>query len=89
MNTLTAEAQEKLAGVSTATLTTQLFKRGLRNVYLQGVGRLTSHHRSMVGEAFTPRYIPAREDLDHLGMFQDYDHPQRRAIESVPEGVGC
>ena len=40
----------------------------------------------MVGPAFTLRYIPAREDLVHLGVFQDYDHPQRKAIESVPEG---
>ncbi len=40
----------------------------------------------MVGPAFTLSYIPAREDLDHLGVFQDYDHPQRKAIESVPEG---
>jgi regulator of RNase E activity RraA len=86
MITITTEAREKLADVSTATLTTQLFKRGFRNAYLQGVGRLTSHHRSMVGPAFTLRYIPAREDVDHLGVFQDYDHPQRKAIESVPEG---
>ncbi len=80
------EAKEKLAGVSTATLTTQMFKRGFRNVFLQGVGRLTSHGRSMVGEAFTLRYIPAREDLDHLGVFQDYDHPQRKAVETAPVG---
>ena len=83
---LSAETREKLASVSTATLTTQLFKRGLRNVFIQGVSRLTgAHDRSMVGPAFTLRYIPAREDVDTLDVFQDYDHPQRRAIETCPE----
>lgn len=87
MTGLTEEVREKLSRVSTATLTTQLFKRGLTNLFIQGVSRLTSaHQRSMVGEAFTLRYIPAREDLDHLGVFQDYDHPQRKAAETVPEG---
>src|SRR3546814_6953649 len=40
----------------------------------------------MVGPAFTLRYIPAREDVDSLDVFQDYDHPQRKAIETCPEG---
>ena len=86
MTSLSDEVRSMLEKTSTATLTTQLFKRGLRNVYLQGVRRLTTHHRSMVGAAFTLRYIPAREDMDHLGVFQDYDHPQRKAIESTPRG---
>src|SRR3546814_19619602 len=84
---LSAETRDKLAAVSTATLTTQLFKRGLRNVFIQGVSRLTAaHDHSMVGPAFTLRYIPAREDLDSLDVFPDYDHPQRKAIETCPEG---
>lgn len=84
---LSAETRDKLASVSTATLTTLLFKRGLRNVFIQGVSRLTAaHDRSMVGPAFTLRYIPAREDIDTLDVFQDYDHPQRKAIETCPEG---
>lgn len=40
----------------------------------------------MVGEAFTLRYIPAREDIDVLAVFQDPAHPQRRAIEEAPRG---
>src|SRR3546814_15101512 len=40
----------------------------------------------MVGPAFTLRYIPAREDIDSLDVFQDYDHPQRKSIETCPEG---
>lgn len=85
--TLSDETREKLSTVSTATLTTQMYKRGFRNVFMQGVGRLTTaHDRNMVGPAFTLRYIPAREDLDDLAVFQDYDHPQRKAIETCPEG---
>jgi regulator of RNase E activity RraA len=40
----------------------------------------------MVGEAFTLRYIPAREDLNPLSVFKDSTHPQRVAIETCPKG---
>jgi regulator of RNase E activity RraA len=82
-------ALEQLRHVSTATLTTQLFKRGLRNVFLQGVAPLVKPAAgtpNLVGPAFTLRNIPAREDLDHLGVFQNPDHPQRKAIETAPAG---
>jgi regulator of RNase E activity RraA len=74
-----------LKQASTATLSTQLLARGLRNTYLHGLKPLNPRLR-MAGEAFTLRYIPAREDLDTLDVYQDYDHPQRRAIESVGPG---
>ena len=80
---------EQLRHVSTATLTTQLFKRGLRNVFLQGVAPLVKPAPgapNVVGPAFTLRNIPAREDLDHVGVFQDPDHPQRKAVETAPPG---
>jgi len=77
----------QLRKVSTATLSTQLFKRGFRNVFLQGVSRLTTPSGgNLVGPAFTMRNIPAREDIDQLSAFTDPDHPQRKAIESVPPG---
>ena len=76
----------QLKGCSAATLTTQLFKRGLRNAFMQGVQPLTNVKTPMVGEAFTLRYIPAREDLDHIGVFADPEHPQRKAIETTPPG---
>ncbi len=85
-NNLTSSASAKLKNVSTATLTTQLFKRGLRNTFVQGVRRVTTSAPVMVGPAYTLRNIPAREDLDHLGVFEGSSHPQRRAIEEVPEG---
>jgi len=84
---LKPETIEHLRRVSTATLTTQLFKRGLRNVYLQGVARLTKPTGgNLVGPAFTMRNIPAREDLDQLSAFENPEHPQRKAIETVPPG---
>ncbi|MFN3673215.1 MAG: ribonuclease activity regulator RraA [Bosea sp. (in: a-proteobacteria)] len=84
--TLTEESRRKLKRVSTATLTTALFKRGFRNVFVQDVRPLSPLAESMVGEAFTLRYIPAREDLDHLGAFEGTGHPQRRAVEDCPPG---
>ena len=84
---LAEETRRLLELTTTATLTTQLFKRGLRNTFIQGVRRLTSAHAVMVGEAYTLRMIPAREDLDHPGMFADRSHLQRRAIEECPAGA--
>ncbi|SIQ42790.1 Regulator of RNase E activity RraA [Rhizobium sp. RU35A] len=81
---LSASARDKLKAVSTATLTTVLLKRGLRNVFIRGIHKINPQAPRMVGEAFTLRYIPAREDLDHVGAFNDRSHPQRRAIEECP-----
>jgi len=75
-----------LSTVSTATLTTVLLKRGFRNVFIQGIHRINPNAPHMVGPAFTLRYIPAREDLDHLGVFEDRSHPQRKGIEECPPG---
>jgi regulator of RNase E activity RraA len=83
---LSAANRESLKKTSTATLTTALFKRGLRNVFLQGVFLLNKESPRMVGEAYTLRYIPAREDLDTLGAFEGRGHPQREAIEACPPG---
>jgi regulator of RNase E activity RraA len=79
---------QKLKRVSTATLATALFKRGLRNQMIQGVQRLSPPRPdAMVGEAYTLRYIPAREDLNELSVFRNPDHPQRKAIEECPPGA--
>ena len=75
-----------LAAASTATIQSQLFGRGLRNTYLYGVRPLDPAHALFVAEAFTLRYIPAREDLDLPGVFHDPAHPQRAAIEQVGPG---
>src|SRR5215471_10683090 len=86
MTKLSEETRQKLKTVSTATLTTALFKRGLRNQFLQEVHAINPSAGPMVGEAFTLRYIPSREDLNTLSVFQNHAHPQRRAIEECPAG---
>ena len=83
---LSSYSREALQKVSTATLTTVLFKRGLRNVFVQNVFLLNPKAPRMVGEAYTLRYIPAREDVDQLGAFEGRGHPQREAIEACPPG---
>jgi len=60
---LSPETKAKLDGVSTATLTTILLKKGLRNVWLRGAAPWSSGQARVVGPAFTMRFVPAREDL--------------------------
>ena len=80
-------SRNKLKRVSTATLATALFKRGFRQQMVQDVQPLgPPRTESMVGEAFTLRYMPAREDLNPLSAFRDRGHPQRRAVEEAPPG---
>src|SRR5260370_33960365 len=84
---LNPEKLKLLKSVSTATLATQLFRRGFRNLFMQGVAPLAKPNgENMVGPAYTLRNIPAREDLDVLDIFLDPENPQRKAIESVPPG---
>jgi regulator of RNase E activity RraA len=84
---LSDSTRKKYMGVSTATLCTALYKRGLRNQMVQGVLPLNPSLPNMVGEAFTLRYMPAREDLNPITVFQDRAHPQRKAVEECPPGA--
>lgn len=87
---LKPETRAKLSTISAATLCTALFKRGLRNQFIQDVRPVNTDLQrtlpNMVGEAFTLRYIPAREDLNPISVFQDRTHPQRVAVEQCPPG---
>jgi regulator of RNase E activity RraA len=84
---LKTETRDKLKSVSTATVATALFKRGLRIQMIQDVHPLSRDQPVLVGEAFTLRYMPAREDLNTLDVFRDRSHPQRKAIEDCPPGA--
>jgi regulator of RNase E activity RraA len=84
---LSAPTRDKFRAVSTATICTALFKRGFRNQYIQDVRPLNPTAGPMVGEAFTLRYIPAREDLNPITVFQNRSHPQRKAVEECPAGA--
>lgn len=76
-----------LAKASTASVATLLFKRGYHNAYVQGTLPLNADVGTMVGPAYTLRYIPTRPDTDPLDAFREPDHPQRVAVENCPEGA--
>lgn len=86
-HTLSPLARERLLQVSTATLTSQLLKRGFRNTFIAGLTP-TRPDKRMVGYAFTLRYVPAREDLDMQVDYDNNTNVQRLAVEAVgPEDV--
>src|SRR5512132_3236766 len=74
-----------LEAVSTATLTTLLLKKGLRNVWMRGPRPLSTAVRRVAGRAFTLRFVPAREDL---ATPESWSSPisTRAAIEAMPAG---
>lgn len=86
MTELDAQTLAHLKATSTATLTTQLFRRGYRNAFIQGVRPLAHYSGNMIGPAFTLRYIPAREDIDSYGVKPDPNTLQREALETIPPG---
>jgi regulator of RNase E activity RraA len=82
---VTPATLERLCTVATATLSTQLFKLGLRNTYLTGLRPVAPGLR-LVGEALTLRCVPAREDLATFENITRADYPQRAAIEACGPG---
>lgn len=87
MTQLSKATRQKLERISTATIATFLFKKGLKNQFIQDVVPLKKGRPTMVGEAFTLRYIPAREDLNGIEVFKNPEHPQRVAVETCPKGA--
>lgn len=85
-HSLSENTRDKLKKISTASLATALYKRGLRNQFIQGIVPVSPKAENMVGPAFTLRYIPAREDRNQITVFKNADHPQRVAIETCPAG---
>jgi regulator of RNase E activity RraA len=82
---LDKKAIETLQGVSTATLTTVLLKKGLRNIWMRGAKPLRPGQPRLVGPAFTLRFVPAREDLATPASWSS-PISTRTAIEAMPEG---
>lgn len=79
--TLSQSAFDKLHTVSTATLTSQLIKRGFHNTFMAGIYPLRADLR-MVGYAFTLRYVPTREDMVDT-LYDNTKNVQRLAVEAV------
>src|ERR1700739_1317120 len=87
MTKLSDATRSKLKTISTATVATALFKRGFRSQCIQDVHPLSPGQPTLVGEAFTLRYMPARKALNTLELFRARAHPQRKAIEDCPRGA--
>jgi regulator of RNase E activity RraA len=83
---LAPDVIEKLRQVSTSTLATQLYRRGIRQPSLIGVTPLSTMVDGFVGEAYTMRFIPAREDIDTLDPYRSGNALQWESIENVPPG---
>jgi regulator of RNase E activity RraA len=83
--TIDESVRAALSGVSTATITTVLLKKGLRNVWMRGTRPIRPGQQRVVGRAFTLRFVPAREDL---ATPESWASPRstRGAIEDMPEG---
>ena len=82
---LSSAHRDTLSEVSTATITTVLLKKGLRNVWMRGTAPLVRGQGRRVGEAFTLRFVPAREDLATPASWSS-PISTRAAIETMPEG---
>ena len=85
MTTYTAETIAAYRDITTATLTTVLLKKGLRNIWVRGSAALTDDQERVAGPAFTLRFVPSREDL---ATPESWSSPisTRTAIEAMPEG---
>ena len=81
-----ARIKDILSGISTATITTVLLKKGLRNVWLRGAFPKQLGQKRVVGPAFTLRFVPAREDLATPASWAS-PISTRTAIEAMEEGV--
>ncbi len=84
---MTGEVIGRLQAVSTATLTLQLLKRGLRNCFIRGARPLNPARGRFAAPAYTLRFIPMREDLSRVEVLGDPDYPPRKAIEDISPGM--
>ena len=81
-----SELAAALRQISTATLTMQLLKRGIKSIWMYGPKPLSEGQERMAGPAYTLRFIPGREDLTGPDVLKRTDLAQRRAIEECPPG---
>lgn len=79
--------RERLLKCGAANLSNALLRRGLRNTFLHGLDPLAPDQEPMVGPAYTLRFIPAREDIDTMGIYASNESLHRRAIEECPPGA--
>lgn len=82
---LPAEVAATLCRITTATISTVLFKKGLRNVWLRGAMPLQPGQPRVAGRAFTMRFVPMREDLANPAAWSS-PRSTRVAVEQMPAG---
>lgn len=82
--TLNNETREHLQQAGTPNVANRLLRRGFRNVVMQGIAPLDADQPKLIGEAYTLRFIPAREDLDSMKNYGLESNLHRRAIEECP-----
>ncbi len=85
VNRIASDVLELFKQVSTATLSSQLHRRGFKQLVMHGITPLRPDLR-LAGQAFTLRYIPMREDLERSGDFDNRTNKQRLAVEQVGPG---
>ncbi len=78
----------RLRTISTATISMQLYKRGIRRAWMQGPAPLAANQPRIAGPAFTMRFVPMREDLATPAHWAS-PRSTRAAIEEMPEGSLC
>ena len=78
--------RQQLVHAGSATVANLLYRRGLRHTMPHGLRPLCDDQEPLVGPAYTLQFIPAREDLDHMGTYGRQDNLHRRAIEECPVG---
>ncbi|MCP5080216.1 MAG: ribonuclease activity regulator RraA [Alphaproteobacteria bacterium] len=80
------ETLDKLVQISTATITMQLLKRGIRRCYIEGATPLTGGYERVAGPAFTIRFVPMREDVSTPASYAG-SNTLREAIDATPDGA--
>jgi len=78
--------RQQLIEAGSATIANLLYRRGLHHTMPHGLRPLADDQEPLVGPAYTLRFIPSREDLDHMGTYGREDNLHRRAIEECPVG---
>ena len=86
MTKIDEATRKRLAGLPVSALSTVLTRLGIRHACMRDVRPANPLGARMAGQAFTLRYIPAREDLDSLASFSRDDALQRVALEQCPPG---
>lgn len=86
MSQLTSSNRERLKQVSVATISTCLFRRGIRHATPHGIVPVSANQPRMVGEAFTLRFVPMREDVEALPRSEPSGAVHQRAFEECPAG---